>query len=285
MTGAGLHINRFEHGGRMARVAARAPMLGLMVGLLLSAAACTPMGNQSEGPQTSTSAGEATQGPFTGVEMSLWKSGQEAERNNQYDLAAGAFLNLYNRYPDNVAVVTALMRNLRYAGKATDAVRLIEGGSADLLDDVDLQFEYAKSLLAAGHKARALKTFQEVAAVRTDDWHVYSAMGIAFDAHGQYGAAIGAYQHALTLSPDNPVVFNNLAMSQAMSGQLQLAISTLETAAGYNRSNPHIRQNLALLYAINGEEDKAKALAAMDLNSSDLENNLTFYRRFEGDRE
>jgi len=56
----------------------------------------------------------------------------------------------------------------------------------------------------------------------------------------------------------------------------------LEKAAGINRTNMHVRQNLALLYAINGDVDRARALASMDLGLSDLETNLSFYRRFEG---
>jgi len=115
-----------------------------------------------------------------------------------------------------------------------------------------------------------------------DNWKVHSALGIAYDAQGKFDKAISAYMTALGHSPENAVVLNNLAMSQAISGRLQAAISTLETAANYNRSNIQVRQNLALLYAINGEVEKARALAAMDLESGDLETNLSFYRRFGG---
>lgn len=275
MTGAGLRFTTSLKSGHIARAAA----LGLVVCAL---AACTVTGGGSAAPQASSeNAGSVD--AFTGIELSLWRSGQEAERTNQYDQAVGAYLNLYGRYPENVQVLTALVRNLRYSGRAQDGVRLVEEAAPTVLEDVTLKFEYGKAQLAAGQKAQALATFEQVALMLPDDWQVFSAMGIAHDSRGNYGAAIGAYQHALTLSPDNPVILNNLAMSQAMSGQLLAAIRTLETAAGLNRSNPHIRQNLALLYAINGDADKAKALASMDLSASDLENNMTFYRRFEGD--
>jgi len=127
-----------------------------------------------------------------------------------------------------------------------------------------------------------LVALHDVSAVMGDNWQVHSAIGVTNDALGQFSQAIIAYNTALRLSPNNVVVMNNMAMSQAMSGQLRTAIATLERAADINRSNPHVRQNLALLYAVNGEVDKARALSAMDLGTANMENNLSFYRRFEG---
>lgn len=249
-----------------------------LAAMLTGVAACQTIGTP---PPTDAVAGRE-QAALNGVDQSLWKSALDAERASRYDQAVGALGNLYQRHASDPRVVAALVRNLRYNSQAEAAVELVERGATDLLSDPDLKFEYAKALLASGRIQQALPAFRDLTQVMADNWQLHSAIGIAFDALGQYPEAISAYQTALQLSPNNPVVMNNLAMSQAMSGQLQAAIGTLETAAGFNRTNPHIRQNLALLYAVNGEEEKAKALAAMDLSTRDLETNLSFYRRFGG---
>lgn len=249
-----------------------------LAAMLAGVAACQTIAT----PSPADTVAESGQGALNGVDQSLWTSARDAERANRYDQAVGALGNLYQRHASDPRVVAALVRNLRYNGQAETAVELVERDAVDLLSDPDLKFEYAKALLAAGRGQQAQQTFRDLTQVMADNWRLYSAIGISHDALGQYPDAISAYQTALRLSPNNSVVMNNLAMSQAMSGQLQAAIGTLEAAAGFNRTNPHIRQNLALLYAVNGEEDKAKALAAMDLSTRDLETNLSFYRRFGG---
>jgi len=245
-----------------------------LVGLALSLGACVGQ----EGPVTSADG----QAEMTTVERTLWSSGVEAEAGNKYEQAISAFGNLYDRRPNDARVLLSLLRNLRYGGRAMDAVNFTQQRAANMMANDAVKFEYAKSLLAAGRKAEALSALRDVAATQPDNWQVHSATGIAFDSLGRFSDAIAAYRTALRLSPDNVVVMNNLGMSQAMAGQLQAAISTLEGAALLNRSNTHVRQNLALLYAANGEPEKARALAAMDMDSGDLETNLSFYRRFGG---
>ncbi len=212
----------------------------------------------------------------------MWTAGSEAENAHNYDQAIHSFGSIFERDPSNAEAFTAFLRNLRYGGRAKDAVNYAKKNASHLLNDPDVKFEFAKALLAAGRKAEALETLRELSGAMAGVWQVHSALGIAYDAVGRFDEAIGAYRTALKLSPENAVVMNNLAMSQAMAGHLQAAIDTLEAAALINRSNTHIRQNLALLYAANGENEKAQALAAMDLDSGDLENNLSFYRRFGG---
>lgn len=279
-----LHDPRTGGGAVLRRTTARLAAL-VAVGVVL--AACQQAGQSTDGPRTDGASGGVFAGAegddMAGLDTSLWKSGREAEQKNQFGQAVGAYLNLYNRHPDNPRVVAALARNLRYDGRADNAVQFLEDNAAGVLDDPQVRFEYAKAQLADGRKAAALKTLDGLSEPLADDWRYHSARGIAHDALGEYSRAIDAYRRALALSPDNPVVLNNLAMSQAMSGRLQDAVTTLEKAAGLNRSNPHIRQNLALLYAVSGDEEQARALAAMDLSASDLENNLTFYRRFGND--
>ena len=221
--------------------------------------------------------------PLDPVQQTLLQSAREAELKNKYDLAASAYARLIEHRSNDPVVLTNLLRNLRYSGFANQGLDYLRTqANPSLLSDPGVRFEKGKALLAAGQVTEAL---DELAALRNEnpnDWRIHSAIGIAFDALERFGEAQDAYQVALRLSPNNEVVMNNLAMSYAMVGRLRDGIDTLERAAVLNRSNVQIRQNLALLYAINGNMDRAKALAAMDLDKGELETNLTFYRRFEG---
>jgi len=280
MTGVGSNrsMRTFQ---RVCTVGQRACVRGLRVcvlGLAVTAGACTGGGQGG----LSTSGANAQDAELDATARTLWASGVEAENAHNYELAINSFGNLYERRPDDAKVFAAFLRNMRYGGRAADAVRYADQRARHLLDDAVVKFEYAKAQVAAGRKDDALNTLRAVVVLMPDNWQVHSALGIAFDATGQFDNAIAAYKMALKLSPENAVVMNNLAMSQAMAGQLQAAIGTLEVAAAINRTNTHIRQNLALLYAANGEHEKARALAAMDLDSGDLETNLSFYRRFGG---
>lgn len=243
---------------------------------LLTLGACQ---SATLGGQDLTADGQA---PMDTTQSTLLSAAHEAEAGNKYDVAANAYGRLYERRPQDAQVLTGFIRTMRYSGNAAEVVGYVESNTQHLMGDVWVKFEYAKALLAAGQKDKALATLYEVSALMDDNWQVHSAMGVANDALGQFSQAIAAYGMALRLSPNNVVVMNNMAMSQAMSGQLETAIATLERAADINRSNTHVRQNLALLYAVNGEVDKARTLSAMDLENADIETNLSFYRRFEG---
>lgn len=251
-------------------------MRACVLGFAVAVGACT----MSDG--LTTSGVDAQTAEMDTAERTLLATAIEAENAHNYENAVSAFGNLYNRRPNDARIISALLRNLRYGGRAVEAVNFAEQRVVSHLSNTEIKFEYAKALLAAGRKTDALQALQEVAGAAPDNWQVHSALGIAHDSLGQFDLAIGAYTQALKLSPENVVVMNNLAISQAMAGQLQEAIGTLEAAANINRSNTHVRQNLALLYAANGEPEKARALAAMDLDTGDLETNLSFYRRFGG---
>ena len=230
-----------------------------------------------------TGASKSKDEPLDPVQQTLLQSAREAELTNKYDLAANAYARLMEHRSNDPRILSSLLRNLRYSGYATQGLDYLRRqADPSLLSDPDVRFEKGKSLLAAG---QILEALEEMAALRNEnpnDWRVHSAMGITFDALERFTEALDSYQAALRLSPNNEVVMNNMAMSYAMVGRLRDGIDTLERAAVLNRSNTQIRQNLALLYAINGDIDRAKALAAMDLDKGELETNLTFYRRFEG---
>lgn len=242
--------------------------------VLLVLAACETTG----GAAPETAAGPV----MDGVERAMLESGREAETAKEYEKAAAIYGRLYERRHDDAAILSAFIRNMRYSGRAKEVTAYVERTSQHLMGDVAVNFEYAKALLSAGRKRESLDFLTKAKAAMPNNWQVLSAIGIAHDGLEEFTLAQNAYAAALRLAPGNPVVLNNLAMSLAMDGKLDEAIATLEQAAARNRTSPQIRQNLALLYAVNGDFDRARTLAAMDLDKNNLENNLSFYRRFEG---
>jgi len=251
----------------------RAAVLGTALAVL---AACQTTGTTA--PETQAQGG----GPMDGTQLTLYESARDAEAKRNYEQAAAVYGRLFERRHDDPIVLAAFIRNMRYSDRAVEITGYVENKTQHLLGDVNVKFEFAKALLAAGRKQESLSQLVEVEALMPGNWQVYSAKGITLDALERYAEAQQAYAQALAVSPKNAVVMNNKAMSLATWGRLAEAIKTLEAAAGINRTHPHIRQNLALLYAIDGNMDRAHALAAMDLDVSDLETNLSFYRRFEG---
>ncbi len=217
-----------------------------------------------------------------GIMSTLMTAAADAENKRNYESAARFYARILESKPNDPTVLVALSRNLRYASSPTNAVSLMEAEAGKHFEHPGVTLEHGKALLASGREADAIIKLQDAVQVAPKNWEAHSALGIALDATGAFARAQQSFRHALLLDPENAFVLNNLAMSLALSGNMDLAVSTLERAAVLNRNNAQIRQNLALLYGVQGNTEKARALAAMDLDASEVESNLTFYRRFEG---
>lgn len=215
-----------------------------------------------------------------GLTETLYQAAFEAERNTDYAAAANHYLKLLEKKPDDKAVLLGLARNLRYAGSAGDAARVLEQRRSLYSADPAFVIELGKAKLADGKTRAAIGYFREARKLDPKNWAVLSALGIAYDMAQDFEAAERSYRKALALSPDNFVVMNNLAFSLAQTGRLDEAIDILAKASVAARKSPQIRQNLALLYGIKGDFKKAEALARMDLDTESVRYNLSFFQRF-----
>ncbi|HEC14339.1 MAG TPA: tetratricopeptide repeat protein [Rhodospirillales bacterium] len=232
--------------------------------LMVSATACAGGARNTDGILTET----------------LYQAALEAERNTDYAAAANHYLKLLEKKPNDKAALLGMARNLRYAGSAADAARVLEQRRSLFLQDPAFVIELAKAKLAGGKTTAAIGYFQEARKMDPKNWTVPSALGIAYDMAQDFEAAEKSYKKALALSPDNPVVMNNLAISIAQTGRLDEAIDILGKAAVLSRKSAQIRQNLALLHGIKGDFKKAEALARMDLDNESVSYNLSFFQRF-----
>ncbi|MDE1986239.1 MAG: tetratricopeptide repeat protein [Alphaproteobacteria bacterium] len=114
-------------------------------------------------------------------------------------------------------------------------------------DDPRVVGEYGKTLAEQGRNTEAIAFLKRAVELQSNDWTLYSALGVAYDQKGDTASAQAAYQHALTLKPDEPVVLNNFAMSRMLAGDLSGAHELLTQAAAKDANNPKIATNLAMV--------------------------------------
>ncbi len=222
------------------------------------------------GCQTTT---EAT-GPIADV---LFQTAATAEQNGDHAAAAQHYQKLNAKDPDNVTVLFALVRNLRYSGASAQAVKLLTDATSEVRSEPGYHLELGKAQLAAGNNGDAIASVEKALAADPKNWEAHSTLGIAHDLSDDFAKGQQSYRRALDLSPKNPTVLNNLAISLALSGDLAGAIATLKDAPRVARHNPQIRQNLALFYGIKGDVKKAKALGKIDLDEDAVAKNLEIY--------
>lgn len=114
-------------------------------------------------------------------------------------------------------------------------------------DDPRVLGEYGKVLLAKGAIGDALAFLNRAIELKSDDWTLYSAQGIARAQQGDYAGASKAFSLALALKPGDPVILNNDAMTRLQDGDLAGAEKLLLQAKPDDGAYPRIQKNLALV--------------------------------------
>lgn len=212
------------------------------------------------------------------IDPSLRSAAESAEANFDYKTAAGHYRALYQRHPDDLRIALKLMRTLRYAGSAQQAIELGDHLSAKHGPDATILTELGKAYLSADRVTIAIRYLDDARAKAPADWDVWSATGVAFDYQQRFDDARQAYETALSLAPNNPQILNNFGLSRAQAGDLALAVTLLASAADQPKATAQIRQNLALVAAINGDVATAERLARKDLPVEVVRSNVAYYK-------
>ncbi len=208
---------------------------------------------------------------------------ENAEREGNHEAAARQYLAAFERNTADAANLIAGARNLRYAGRAGDGLKIMTRFYPDFVENADFRFELGKTRIAAGKSEGAVEDLEFVTAASPDNWEAFSALGIAHDMTESFGDAQAAYRTAMTLSDSDPTVLNNYAISLALSGDVEGAIVLLKDQPRAIRRSAHIRQNLAMFLAIQGDMETAGELARMDLDQDQVDRNLQFFQEFNDD--
>jgi Flp pilus assembly protein TadD len=240
-----------------------------IVALTLWLSACATLGDAG-GDRTGQSA--------AAIEAAARAAAVSAEAGYDYQAAAAAWTILYQRHPEDAAIVLKLARCQRYSGQVQPAIDTTSRFIDQYGRNQDIQVELGKDYLAADRLGLAVRTLDEAAAQAPFNWEIWSALGVAQDYQGHYDEAQQNYARALNLSPDNPVILNNLGLSQAQAGQLDKARDTLEKAADQPKATAEVRQNLALVKALSGDVEGAERLNRQDLPPDMVRSNGAYYR-------
>lgn len=140
---------------------------------------------------------------------------------------------------------------------------------------------YGRKLVAAGKAEQAIPILESAEQKGDQDWRVMSALGTAYDQTGLYQKARDQYAMALKADPQNLIVLNNMAMSYALEGNLKQAEAELRAADALPRSKtvPRIRQNLALVVGLQGRFDEATKLAQDNLPPEQVQENMAYLKK------
>ncbi len=137
---------------------------------------------------------------------------------------------------------------MRGAGQYDDAIRVLSQMMLVASDDPRVVSEYGKTLAEKGRAQDAVEFLNRAIELSSNDWTLYSALGVSYDQLGNQTAARAAYEHALVLRPNEPSVLNNYALSRMLANDpdgARLLIAKSQAAGGANDSK--IAANITML--------------------------------------
>jgi tetratricopeptide (TPR) repeat protein len=137
----------------------------------------------------------------------------------------------------------------RSANDYTGAIKVLSQLMLVAADDPRVVGEYGKVLVQQGRAPEALDFLNRAVQLQTNDWTLYSALGIAYDQKGDYTSSQAAYQRALQLKPGEGAVLNNFAMSRLLAGDLDRAKSLIAEAAA-NSKDERIAKNVSMIASL-----------------------------------
>jgi Flp pilus assembly protein TadD len=137
----------------------------------------------------------------------------------------------------------ALAQALLAAGAPDEAVRVLSVMEA--VDQPAFHALMGRSALLAGHDALGAHHLRLAAQLGTDDWRVYSALGVLSARDGEDDAALSYFAKAERASPNQPAVLNNAALVHMRRDRPERAVALLRQALIHPQDDdPQIARNL-----------------------------------------
>jgi Flp pilus assembly protein TadD len=137
---------------------------------------------------------------------------------------------------------------MRLAGHYDEAIRVLSQLMLVASDDPRVVAEYGKTLAEKGRAQDAVEFLNRAIELSSNDWTLYSALGVSYDQLGNQVSARTAYEHALALHPEEASVLNNYALSRMLAGDpegARILIARSQAAGGAKDSK--IAANIAML--------------------------------------
>jgi outer membrane protein OmpA-like peptidoglycan-associated protein/cytochrome c-type biogenesis protein CcmH/NrfG len=168
-------------------------------------------------------------------------------RTEYYDTMIARFTQLRQEDPENVDSLVGLVRYLRYAGRTSEAIDVLESERGTFADNPEYLTELGAAYLAQGRTSESKKPLERSLRISPNYWRTYAALGIADDFLQEYDQAAAAHAKALEFCPESASIRNNLGISVASNGDIETAITHLSRARDLEPENNVIRKNFVLL--------------------------------------
>ena len=133
----------------------------------------------------------ATQ-PSTELQRTL-EQARNLERLNRYEEAFNIHLRLYQRYPDNIQVLTGLERNLLQLERYEDLIQFLRDQLAGRPDDPSLLEKLGSALYKAGQQEEAERTWQRIITLNPDKPDSYEAVARQYLYNGLVDQTVETY--------------------------------------------------------------------------------------------
>jgi Flp pilus assembly protein TadD len=208
-------------------------------------------------------------------------SGRLADRSadaGDFQTAAALYGQAFESNPNSVDALIGLGRSYAGMGQYTRAEQALSEANRRRPKDPAVLLELARTQIGAGQTQTALTNLEVAAKKRPNDVQIMTARGIALDRMSRHAEAQGVYRDALKRSPADFAVLSNLGLSLGLSGKTSEGIAILQELVRDPAATARTRGNLALVYGLAGREREASAVLVGDLSSSQIQNNLAYYR-------
>jgi tetratricopeptide (TPR) repeat protein len=123
-----------------------------------------------------------------------------------------------------------LGKELTRAGRAAEAVPLLEKAVAQAANDAPARFNLGVALNAVGEKERALEQFSTAVSLRPDYFEAHGALALALGEMGRSEEALAHFETAVRLRPDSAEALCNLGQALAQFDQPQPAMDRFREA-------------------------------------------------------
>jgi Flp pilus assembly protein TadD len=236
--------------------------------LLLAVAACA---NEAVERSNEAAAGDKE------VVAALVRAGTASRKRGDYTAAAAFYRRAHDASPKEVEPLIGYGESLVAAGMARESADAFRKAlTIDPKNSAALR-GLGNALIAQDQSDLAIEQFEKAIAVDPKDYRAYSGLGVAYDSMADHIKAQEYYYAGLQIAPDDTTLRNNLGLSLAFAGHYKGAIEILRPLALRPGAVARDRQNLALAYGLSGDVEQAKKFARLDMDSREVERNLSYY--------
>ncbi len=211
------------------------------------------------------------------IVAALMRAGEASRQRGEYAAAAAFYKRAQDADPKSVEPLIGLGEALAAGGVGREAAESFRRALAIDEKNTRALRGLGNALIAQDQADLAIDQFQKALAIDPRDYRAYSGLGVAYDSLAEHDKAQEYYYAGLEIAPNDTVLRNNLGLSLAFAGHYKGAIEILRPLALRPGATARDRQNLALVYGLSGDVEQAKKFSRLDMDSKEVERNLSYY--------